>query len=333
MHCEGFIYDDSLHYLDHLAPFCSLMGWKLSFSNSCLLEKALYFYPELAAAEKNIWDPFPLPILSCEPRRLIRAACNNPHLKTIWLPHGNSDKGWKAPFFEALETGEPALVYGQKMIDFFHKKKVMAHPIPIGNFRKFYFEKHFEFYENRLQELKIPKNRVNFLYAPTWEDAEQSCSFWNAFPKLAESVPDDVNLLVKWHPNTYRIHADKIEMLIGRWQNKQNIVFIEDFPPIYPLLSISDAYIGDMSSIGYDFLSFNRPMFFFNTQNRNSRSDKGLYLFQCGIEIPLNQVDSIFSHFEEIKEKKNETRKKIYDYTFSPSFNPKTIVERCAQLL
>lgn len=40
----------------------------------------------------------------------------------------------------------------------------------------------------------------------------------------------------------------------------EGIQFIEDFPPIYPLLAQMDLYIGDMSSIGYDFLSFKRPM-------------------------------------------------------------------------
>ncbi len=44
----------------------------------------------------------------------------------------------------------------------------------------------------------------------------------------------------------------------------KNVVLIEDFPLVYPLLAATDIYLGDVSSIGYDFLMFNRPMFLSN---------------------------------------------------------------------
>src|SRR5438105_1920604 len=46
--------------------------------------------------------------------------------------------------------------------------------------------------------------------------------------------------------------------------SKHNLLFITDFPLIYPLLAKTDIYLGDVSSIGYDFLFFQKPMFFFN---------------------------------------------------------------------
>jgi len=308
---HGLIYDESFHYLDHLAPFCALMGWPLIALEPAVTERAYRYYPDL-----KVIDALPplTPIVACEPRSLLRAALNAPDLQTFWLPHGNSDKGWKAPFFEALQESEPAFVYGEKMIDFMREKKTLAKTIRVGNFRWAYFQKHKHFYTQTQIELGLPQGRKNFLYAPTWDDSENNCSFWHAFPLLAENLPESCNLIVKWHPNTYRLHEARLERMIGQYANRKNIVFISDFPPIYPLLEICDAYIGDMSSIGYDFLKFSRPMFFLNPQKRDAQTDRGLYLHRCGREIHPHQISSLFSLCD--NREFTEIQRKTYDYTF-----------------
>ncbi len=162
------------------------------------------------------------------------------------------------------------------MIDFMRAKNVHPKTVTIGNFRYRYFLKSKNFYD----KLSLPRG---ILYAPTWEDSESHGSFWKMFPELANQIP---NLIVKLHPNTLRKYEARLEPLMGRYPDR----FIPQIPPVYPILDRSDELICDMSSIGYDFLTFNRPIRFIN---RN-------------VEFPLHRcIDS-------------ESRKEGYAYTFDP---------------
>ena len=80
-----------------------------------------------------------------------------------------------------------------------------------------------------------------------------------------------------------------------------------------------------MSSIGYDFLPFNKPMFFLNKQRRDPRTDRGLYLFRCGIDIKPDAYPLIYKFIEanlqEDQERFGAIRKEVYDYTFGEEKN------------
>jgi CDP-glycerol glycerophosphotransferase (TagB/SpsB family) len=184
--------------------------------------------------------------------------------------------------------------------------------IPVGNFRAAYWEKQHSFYQRLLREAiisQLPKKQPCLLYAPTWEDADGSGSFWQAFPTLASHLPDSLNLLVQLHPNTRKRFAIELEGLMGRYEQKKNILFLEPFPPIYPLLSLCTAYIGDLSSIGYDFLKMDKPLFFLNPNQRT-----GLPLFACGMEV---SPETIFKQIEKV-DLFSPIRKKTYADTFAP---------------
>ncbi len=131
------------------------------------------------------------------------------------------------------------------------------------------------------------------LYAPTWQDYEKSSSFMDAIEPLIETLPTNHNLIVKLHPNLLLQEELKMDRILQKYEDLKNVLFLTEFPAIYPLLNLSDVYIGDMSSIGYDFLEFNRPMFFLNQHSRNPQVDHGLYLFRCGMEIHPDQYSDI----------------------------------------
>ncbi len=289
MNYAGLIYDDSRHYIDHLAPFCAQIGWPLIVCEPTIADLCRQFYPDLQVLESPFWElKLPPYVVACDPVPMIEAAFPGQKTKAIWLPHGNSDKGWKGPFFQGL--GEVALVYGQRMIDFMRAKNVHPQTLSVGNFRYRYFLKHHRFYES---QFSIPRG---ILYAPTWEDSENNGSFWKAFPELAEKFP---HLIVKLHPNTIRKYEAKIEVLMGRYSNR----FLPDTPPIYPILSQCEALICDMSSIGYDFLTFDRPLHFVN-QNRDfplhrcidSQTRKETYVSTFDSDPDWNQIrEKIYS--------------------------------------
>ncbi len=293
----GLIFDDSPHYLDHLGPLCALLQVPLVIFEPAIADLARRYYPDLKVVEEDLrtWEP-PQRVITCSPRPLLEASLYRCPKETVWIPHGQSDK---APCFEVLQEETAVAVYGERM----ENQVRAAHPtLPIhrlGNFRYRYFLAHQSFYKGLL-----PQTKRNFLYAPTWDDYEKSNSFWNAFPVLAQTLPRDATLLVKLHPNTYRQYPEKVEVLRGRYGQKENIVWIEDFPPIYPLLSISDAYIGDMSSIGYDFLTWNRPLFLLEKKRE-----------LCGRHV---KPEEVFQAYEE-PDLFAPQRAALYDQTFDPN--------------
>lgn len=137
---------------------------------------------------------------------------------------------------------------------------------------------------------------------------------------MIATLPDNHNLIVKLHPNLVQQEAFKVETLIEKYQGKQNLLFLTEFPPVYPLLALVDVYIGDMSSVGYDFLAFDRPMFFLNQNLRDRENDMGLYLFRCGIEIPPEEYKNIHKAIEDFFQYElrnfSEVRKDVNAYAF-----------------
>ena len=291
MHYAGLIYDDSRHYIDHLAPLCALLGWPLITCEPSVAILARKYYPDLEVIEQGLWDlKLPPCIVACDSKPLLRAAFPNQSCKLLWLPHGNSDKN---SVFEQL--GEIALTSWKQMTDRIHSTRTVS----VGNFRWEYFLKHQKFYQNMIH---FPQKGKKILYAPTWDDSENNCSFWKAFPRLVNHLPKDCHLLVKLHPNTLQKYAAELEVLIGRYT--KNVYFLPEIPPIYPILGNCDAYIGDMSSVGYDFLTFDRPMYFLNAKPH-------LPLHACGWGIEPEGFCLRPDPFSKV-------RKATYQHTFDP---------------
>jgi len=297
MNPVGLLFDSSPHYLDHLGPLCALMDWPLIICDPSIQESAKRFYPNLRLLEAP--GPFGLGKwiskrfshgISCSPRPLLQAALGTFSFKTLWLPHGNSDKGQISPYFKALQQENTLLVYGQKMIDFLKTDAILAKGpriLRIGSFRKLYHQKKMaSFYDTLGLDFSFKNpNQPILLYTPTWEDEEESCSFWNAFEILSRTLPSSINLLVKPHPNTIHAHAPRLERLIGQ-HSSGNLQFLLDFPLIYPLLSRCSALLGDRSSIGYDFLHFDKPLLFLDPNSYSSGRD----LLSCGLSVSPDQV-------------------------------------------
>ncbi len=283
----GYLQGNLEHHLDHLAPLCSLMEWPLIVTDEEIYKLGKAYYPGLVL---HLWDvleaPFlvtqhfdtvitTVPRISFDEIFFIAEATLGKRLKTVWLPHGNSDKGHLIPWMEALSNEEAAFVYGPKMIDFLKAKNVkIPQIIPLGNFRYVYFQKHRSFYENLLDEMGLEKTFI--LYAPTWNDAENSSSF--------ESSVDEVIKKLSFSPLVIKPHPNELEDIrVIQRQLTSKVKWLDHFPPIYPLLSRTSHLVGDFSSIGYDFLQFNRPMTFFNPAGRKT-DDPGLFLHQCPVE-------------------------------------------------
>lgn len=353
MTSAGLIYGPELHHLDHLAPLCAILDIPLIVTEQKIATLAKQFYPQLQVL---LWDYLVVAqqlvadfdiVFYSTPRDLFdeifffAQKLLQKKVHTIWCPHGNSDKGNSIFYMEALKKEEAALVYGKQMIEFFQRKKVweqLKGHVITGNFRHAFYLKNREYYDGLAQSevgRKLPPAEKRLLYAPTWKDDEGSCSFFEAIQPLVETLPQKYNLLVKLHPNLLLQEEFKVGDIVEKYESEK-VVFLKDFPAIYPLLNLADAYIGDMSSVGYDFLTFNRPMFFFNPNGRNKDEDAGLYLLRCGIEIlpeKYGDIHKIIQNYFQLELRNfSEIREDVYTYAFGKDKSLEKVKEEIVHL-
>ncbi|PWU15262.1 MAG: hypothetical protein C5B45_02890 [Chlamydiae bacterium] len=325
----GLIYGPETHHLDHLAPLCAILEIPLIVTEELLLTQVQEAYPFVDVLYLDCLElPFFLIknyrfVFSCFSRIVLNELfflaelLTKKKIHTIWCPHGNSDKGNMKPYAEALCQETLLLVYGQQMIDFFHRHKLIKSYVTTGNFRYQFYMQHKVWYDAYLAK-KIPLERKKtILYAPTWQDYEKSSSFFSAIDFLIEQKPAKYTLLIKLHPNLRLQNLFLIEELEERCKTLPNVHFISDPIPIYPLLNHCDLYIGDRSSIGYDFLHVNRPMFFLN-QN-DLEEPLSTYLFRCGLAISPQHYSNIYSLIDQMQQQElSPIREKVYQYAFAP---------------
>lgn len=333
----GLIHGNYFQYIDHIAPLCIVMGIPLIVTEIEIKNLIKKYYPMLSCIYMNYTEmTIKIPstysvIFSSHPNDIFHnmfafSTCFfKQSLLNIWCPHGNSDKGHSIPFMEALKSEKIALMYGQKMIDFTHEKKAFSHidaVIETGNYRYQLYKESAPFYDDFIEkEVKthLVKGHLTLLFAPTWSDLESSSSIFDALPLLLKTIPDHWNLIIKPHPNTLQ-DTLKIVSIKKSIKDRPNILLLKHFPPIYPLLNCIDAYLGDMSSIGYDCLPFQKPLFFLNQNKLDPKVNKGLYLFKCGKVIEPHDYKNIFPIIEMHFEKKNKTfqknHKEVNHYVF-----------------
>jgi hypothetical protein len=344
MHIEkksvGLNPQSQIHYIDHLAPVCILMDIPLVFIDERDQSIAIRYYPGLKTEfipyeeltreflithydvlfMSDLWDrkDFHESYADLE-------SSHGKILRHVHCPHGFSDKGF---YLKKCANEDICLVYGQNMIDLLKIEKVLEdlhHYVVTGNYRFTYFKKHREFFDQVYEkeiESRFEKKQFTILYAPTWLDLEESTTFFDAYNYLIDNLPKSFNMIVKLHP---RLELDDNAMyyhITGKYEKQPNVLFLKDFPLVHPLLAHVDAYIGDMSSIGYDFLAFNKPMFFLNKQKRNARTDRGLYLFRCGIEIRPDAYPLLYQMIDanlgNDASRFTNIRSEVYEYTFGP---------------
>lgn len=337
----GLILEEDTHHLDHLAPLCLLLGIPLATNSDQIRGLCHTFYPRLNLIYR-LGEALPLflldhydVILSSITRPLL-SLFFFPHedlmsktLHTLWCPHGYSDKGKTVPFFEALHQEETLLYYGAKMLKTLEEKVenlASKRLVCVGNYRQQYYEQQATFYSTLIKNyLPFEKpEQTTLLYAPTWQDSENASSSDTLLPLILKHLPAHLNLILKLHPNTLKTCSDSLQSSLERIKNKPNIVCAHHVPTIWPLLEQSDLFLGDMSSIGYDYLYFNKPMFFL--PHPQCKLSKTSPLTKCGLMLTPSKLPDFFNNLEDyIKqalplEKENAS---IYSEVFStPNLNP-----------
>lgn len=330
-----------ISFIDHLVPLCQIMGIPFLCTYPWIHDLVDIYYPSmpliLAEPEDYCLDPYLKDydvLFYVDHYRRGTGMFHfmdhvyNGQARSVCALHGNSDKKRNVCWIEKFAEEDIVLIYGPHMKEFIEEKGIwdrLSHCIFCGNYRLEYYKQHQSFFDQKIQPFLFPKNgKKTLLYAPTWTSynlksdwrADYSC-FFEAHAFILEKIPEEFQVLVKLHPFLVHLFPEKVEKIKQQYEDREHIIFIDSCPLIYPLLSQVDAYIGDYSSIGYDFLWYNKPMFFLNEAGRDPKEDLGVYLFHCGRSIRKEEFSKFYQIIGESEQKDLEgKRRETYHYAF-----------------
>ncbi len=301
---------DSVNHLDHLAVIAYILDIPLVTDEELLLKTLTTYYPQVKPLyiEKHAQI---LEFLATRYDALFVSSANyrkdlSPLLEVLfrkqlqfwYCPHGNSDKPMKQ--FGMQHT---SLIYGDQMEDRLQQAAILPALkgyVKTGNYRLSFYQKYASFYDALVEKevfSQFKKRQPTLLYAPTWHDLESSSSLFEVGKLLLSALPDHYNLIVKLHPWLEHHHSGIVHLLKEQYGDKPNIVILSLYPLVLPILNRTDVYLGDFSSIGYDFLFFNRPMFFFDPTTRKDKTcAESSYLHRCGQVIAESDYLHIYDH-------------------------------------
>lgn len=317
MRCAAFNTGSEYYMLDHIAPLAELLQMPLITTEEKNFELARKFYPQVQVRFMPDLE-FRLGEIAEEFDTLFESKFWGVHLplifenlykkkmRLIYCPHGQSDKISCLGQYASQDT---VLHYGPLMIEMLKELDI---PLPnsaiVGNYRWNFYKKYKDFYD-RLAP--VNRNKKTLLYAPTWKDNDQGTSFFQWGAKVIEELPSDWNLILKIHPILEEREPLLFYPIAKRAEKKENVFLIQEFPPVYPLLAQADVYLGDFSSVGYDFLAFQKPLYFWPTQNPGR-------LHSCGKTIDPTQ--NLYSQIDLLNSFQKE-QEALYLFSFSPVKN------------
>lgn len=270
------------HHLDHLLPICSLLNIPLLTTDASIKHIAS-LYPPSADIVLFFNDHELFEFLKADYTTLVTSTkyggkeiknlmynLYNHRIQTIFLPHGFSKKGFishsMSPFFHQ----ENAFMYSPMMENDLKKIAALSNVkmrFFVGDFRKRFYIKRQEAFDQRLQKLIPPqwdRRLPTILYAPTWSDEEDSSSIMDFYRLLVEGLHQKMNLIIRLHPFIERDHPSIAYYLQSLSEERENLWVHWNIPFVFPFFSIVDALIADNSSILYDFLSTGKPIYRLN---------------------------------------------------------------------
>ncbi len=336
-------------HLDHLGILCALLNIPLLVPEEDIYKVGLEFYPNLVLHLCS-WNDLSLASLAKEADVLLGCGkfwaatlqsafedLYKKRMRFVFCPHGNSDKGRSVFGKDQHPHQDIALYYGQQMLNLLTTTGAhlsIGHLLRTGNYRYRYYLDHRLFYDQIAEEKifrHLPRTTTKILYAPTWPNKENPSPVFDLSSELIEQLGDGFTLLVKWHPLLEQFYPGPTYHFLERYSQHPQVHFIDDFPAIYPLLQRCDGYIGDFSSIGYDFLLFNRPLYFLPSPAENRGA-----LFDCGMTLPddfTSLNDYLKKTWKENEELFQNSRKTLYDQSFGEEKEIALLREELIQIL
>ena len=243
-----------------------------------------------------------------------------PDVKHVQVFHGTSDK--KYDYMRFVADYDLFFISGNDAYERYKKKGLLKKGtgILIG------YPKLDRVFRNELQRdeelrrLGLDPGYKTVLYAPTWTDKELNSS-WKKFREvLVENKPDDMNFIVKLHPNLTRYRADEVDRFRTVLESRNRTLFLDKVPDIVPVMAASDLLLGDISSVTREYLAFRRPLIFLSTKPRWLWNKKKTKLWDCGRVV--GEPDKVWEVVSEVLQKPDEYQHQIISHLQKTFYKP-----------
>jgi hypothetical protein len=349
------------HHLDHLVPLCEFFNMPLVMFNDRLADIVDRLYPpKVNTIIKTLSQPFRLDdelslrglsealaefdivfcshLYSRSTLKQLFTRSGNRAARVVFCPHGFSEK--KQTWAAGAALQDTVLVYGTSTLDQladFGVIQDLSRCVITGNYRQSFYDDNTDFYAQWVASSQLSKlnpARKTILYAPTWDDRVGSSSLQNTMFPILTQISKTYNLIIKAHPHC----ESKLAKIFGDLgTSSESIYLLSNTPITFPIMELADVYMGDMSSLAYDFLSFDRPMLFLNQAAGSSSDPADSLLFRCGPTIAPGE----YGRIHELLEQELTTdesiyagrRKSLYDYVYASGKSPSMMCCELASVL
>lgn len=334
--------DRDFHILDHIVPLAYVLKIPLIIAEEQSFELCKTYYPMVESrfipygelSNEYVVNNFDF-LFACKFWQIgysefLRNRFGK-NIKLIFCPHGHSEKGRiaTAQLLESYIYQDGVLLYGEGLKELLQENEVwdkIRNFAFISNYRASFYLENRTFYDALIDKMTshLSKKNKTILYAPTWKDAEDSTSFFFFYPKLIEQLGSDFNLIVKLHPLLEERNPSLFYATLKNFE-RDNVLILHDFPPVYPVLNKVDLLLGDYSSVNYDFLFFKKPLFFLE-------SERNLLIHKAAKILPKSAHKNIFSYISQElpkwPQKITQLQEDLYHHTFGKLMHINEIRER-----
>jgi CDP-glycerol glycerophosphotransferase (TagB/SpsB family) len=229
--------------------------------------------------------------------------------------HGTSDK--KYDYMKVIADYDLFFISGDDACERYRQKGLLKKGtgILIG------YPKLDRVFRNELQRLVLDPGFKTVLYAPTWTDKELNSSWKRLLRKvLLENKPDDLNFIVKLHPNLTRYRADEVDRFRKLLESRKRTLLLDRAPDIVPVMAALDVLLEDISFATREYLTFRRPLIFLSNKPRwlwNKRKTK-LWDFGKVVDEPEKVWEVVF----EVLRKPEKYQHQIFSHLQKTFYKP-----------
>lgn len=302
----------SPHHLDHLAPLAECLDATVLSTDDPDQSAAAACYPRLALrwvhgapshhgvarlfATARALRPRVVLYSDLFARRRLAEFLGGPDTpRIVYVPHGFSEKrqDWAARTSEQDIACFPG-AFAVDQLRAYGRPFEPSASVITGHLRRHAYRRHRAHFDGLVDATMSGDTpaATTVLYAPTWQDAIGSSSFFAAFSTLASRLPEGWRLVVKLHPLAER-ESGAIDRLAALAHGR-DIRFVRRSPLTMPLLERVDAYVGDMSALAYDFLALDRPMVFLNRAAGTPADASASRLYACGEVLAPERYGDVY---------------------------------------
>jgi CDP-glycerol glycerophosphotransferase (TagB/SpsB family) len=247
--------------LKKVAFFCEPHHWPLVRPVYELAQNKFHCYVSGQEAEIIELKPDALVVASACPRSIRKSI---PETYVIWLRHGFADKNFAKL---SLERTDFACVSSQWAIDDFTSKGYKPY---LGSWITGFSamdQVHHRITSKNSQH--SPKNRINILYAPTYNpELSAQSQLGSGWIEALTATVKNVNLLIKPHPLTQKHSPEHLQYYTKMADLSDGVEILDPVSDFYEVMDKGDVLISDASSVIFYYLSLNRPIILVNNEKR-----------------------------------------------------------------